>query len=162
MSEKLPISQAQFQRIFNDNFDRKLKAAKSGDEKKKCLRNKTIANYVNRILGDKSQPFHVAFGAAKFTPTDKGEHLASPYSSFGKLYYENRKKNRLRGLRRCCSAEKQHQYRPEVTSSIKTIWQNILLIHQTQTKTTSCDDRGVVVRPLIQKGRIRTTQWYNR
>ena len=48
-----------------------------------CLKKKTLDNFINKVIGD--GPFHVAFGAAKFTPTGRGEHYSSPSSLLGKL-----------------------------------------------------------------------------
>ena len=53
-----------------------------------CLKKKTLDNFVNEVIGDRSDPFHIAFGAAKFAPTGKGEHYASPCSALGKLIRE--------------------------------------------------------------------------
>ena len=53
-----------------------------------CLKRKTLDSFVNRVVGDTTRPFHVAFGAAKFAATGKGEHYASPSSTVGKLIQE--------------------------------------------------------------------------
>ena len=47
---------------------------------------KTLDNFVNRVVGDdRAEPLHVAFGAAKFASTGRGEHYASPSSLVAKL-----------------------------------------------------------------------------
>ena len=53
-----------------------------------CLKKKTLAKFINKVIGDVSQPFHIAFGAAKFAPTGRGEAFSSPCSSLGKLIRE--------------------------------------------------------------------------
>ena len=255
----MDVGRERYLGIFDENFDTlwKTKGSKKWRRSKfrvYCLRNKILANFVNRVLGDTTQPFHIAFGAAKFAATGKGEHFASPCSSFGEQlkeqagagrfslidewntskvchrcleplqtvgYYETRIKNRgsgssmneegkeeeeeeeeddsddeerrlirLRGLRRCYSA-KSYQNNSDVVpqcpiagsfvdrdsnaatniakkfllqNASKLIGSNLnrgvkvkgkertfLLNRQTQIKTTPCDDRGVVVRPLMQK-----------
>ena len=49
------------------------------------MKKKTLDRFINEVIGDVSQPFHIAFGAAKFSPTGKGEEFSSPCSLLGKL-----------------------------------------------------------------------------
>ena len=42
------------------------------------MKKKTLDRFINEVIGDVSQPFHIAFGAAKFSHTGKGEEFSSP------------------------------------------------------------------------------------
>ena len=61
---------------------------RKGNFRAYCLKKKTLDNFINKVIGDKTQPFHIAFGAAKFAATGKGEQFSSPSSLVGKLFRE--------------------------------------------------------------------------